>query len=247
MDGSRSNEHGGIGLEALFVGIASTFTGLSNAVGHTGTFASSAAQRLSELGARVWRLQLPSLSMFRGGRSRAGPSAGGFSFSLPSLGPALSSFGTAVGSLSSLGSLFTLSRGRGGAGQDESTLGSLFGRDTTDETDADDDAPAGSDRPTLADDPLGPQDPQREIRGAWHTFLDRVGLSNRETLTPGQAARHALSVGYPATQVSRLVAIVRDVEYGSRDPSPDRVRTVRDTTTDLLEQQPDEDDTEEDE
>ncbi|MCW8173125.1 DUF4129 domain-containing protein [Natrialba swarupiae] len=78
-----------------------------------------------------------------------------------------------------------------------------------------------------------------EIRATWHAVLDRVGIENRETRTPGQAAREVLSAGFPPSSVRRLVSIVRDVEYGGRD-LPERVADARATATELLAHEPDE-------
>nr|WP_206335467.1 DUF4129 domain-containing protein [Natronolimnobius sp. AArcel1] len=233
------------GVPDLFVGLADLFGGASSAIKQSGSLVSSAADNLFGLGSRVRRLRLPSLSVLRGRQPGQASRAGGFSFGLPSIGPALVSVGSIFGAFPSLGSLFANSSRREDDGA-ESSLRSLFGRQTDDSETADG-APVGPEQPALADEPLGPQDPRRDIRATWHVFLDRVGISNRETLTPGQAARYALSVGYPAEQVSRLVRIVRDVEYGSRTASGERVRTARTTTNDLLEYDHEDDETEGDE
>ncbi|TYT63247.1 DUF4129 domain-containing protein [Natrialba swarupiae] len=170
-------------------------------------------------GVRLPRYSLPSFE-FGGGPSLGWPSLPSFSFpsySRPSLGSVTRS--------SSSGSR------RGIRSRVSDTLG--FGDDEPDV--ADDDT-----GPTLADEPFGPRGPRAEIRATWHAVLDRVGIENRETRTPGQAAREVLSAGFPPSSVRRLVSIVRDVEYGGRDPSPERVADARATATELLAHEPDE-------
>jgi len=105
----------------------------------------------------------------------------------------------------------------------------------------DDGEEASGDRePSLADEPLGPPGPRAELRAHWHAFLDRVGLQKRETRTPGQAARQALTAGFPATSVRRLLSVFRKVEYGGRDPSPEQVAEAQAAADELLDHDPDE-------
>jgi len=106
--------------------------------------------------------------------------------------------------------------------------------------DGEDDEAAEDAGPSLAEEPLGPPEPRTEVRAYWHAFLDRVGLGNRETHTPGQAARRALSAGFPVRQVRRLLSVFREVEYGGREPSSERVAEARAAAADLLEHDPDE-------
>jgi len=73
-----------------------------------------------------------------------------------------------------------------------------------------------------ADDPA----PTPTVRRAWHRLVDRLGVSRRETRTPGQIARRAIDAGYPDDAVDRLTAAFRDVEYGGRSESDDRVRAA---------------------
>ncbi|WP_226005347.1 DUF4129 domain-containing protein [Natrinema salinisoli] len=155
---------------------------------------------------------------------------GGFEF--PSLGPALSSFGRAFGTLPSLGSLAWSSNDRSG-----SSLGDLFG--TSDDDASDEPTGAEDDGPRLAARPLEPRGPRAEIRAAWHAFLDRLEVDDRETATPGEIARNALAAGFPADRVDRLVAIVRDVEYGGREPSTDKVTAARAAVRELRDHDPD--------
>ncbi|MXV63656.1 DUF4129 domain-containing protein [Natronorubrum sp. JWXQ-INN-674] len=159
--------------------------------------------------------------------------------SLPSLriGRSLPSIGTLVPSLtvgslrSTLPSLGSFSRSSSGRG--DSLFRDRFG--STADGDSANNESNDTNPPELAAEPLGPDGPRAEVRTAWHAFLDRLGVENRTTRTPGQLARKAIAAGFPATNVRRLVALFRDVEYGTRDPSPDRVAEVRDTVSELLE------------
>lgn len=69
--------------------------------------------------------------------------------------------------------------------------------------------------------------PRAEIRLAWHRFVDRVDVKRRETKTPGQIAREAVRAGFPTESVRLLVGTFRDVEYGDREPTMDRVTDAR--------------------
>ncbi|MEY7850501.1 DUF4129 domain-containing protein [Natrarchaeobius sp. A-rgal3] len=153
----------------------------------------------------------------------------------PSIGwPSLPTLSFPSYSLPSLGS-FTRSSGAGSRRGVRSMLGETFGFGDDGREETDDDT-----GPSLADEPFGPRGPRGEIRATWHAVLDRVGVENRETQTPGQAARDALVAGFPASSVRRLVSIVREVEYGGRDPSPERVADARSTADELLRYEPDE-------
>lgn len=95
--------------------------------------------------------------------------------------------------------------------------------------------------PGLAEEPLGPPEPGTEVRTLWHRFLDRVKIDRRETQTPGQVARLALSAGFPARQVRRLLARFRQVEYGDQEASPEYVQDARRATSELLDHEPEDD------
>ncbi|MDF9745697.1 DUF4129 domain-containing protein [Natrinema salsiterrestre] len=190
------------------------------------------AAALRALTVTLSEFSLPSISAptFSAPRLEFG-GVGGFEF--PSLGPALSSFGRAFGTLPSLGSLEWSSNTSTG-----SPLRDLFG--TSDDDDASDESTGSQDDgPRLAARPLEPRGPRAEIRAAWHAFLDRLEVDDRETATPGEIARDALASGFPADRVDRLVAIVRDVEYGGREPSTDRVAAARAAVRELREHDPD--------
>lgn len=103
--------------------------------------------------------------------------------------------------------------------------------------DADGPADAPADE---TDEGTSQRGPRAEVRAAWHAFCDRVGVEDRETRTPGQVARRALSIGFPPAAVRRLVATFRQVEYGGRDPTTERVAEARAATEILHEADPDE-------
>ncbi|WP_246998494.1 DUF4129 domain-containing protein [Halosolutus gelatinilyticus] len=210
------DRHRGSGLAAVFVALADVFAGLSDA------FAALAGL----LRGRRRSMSIPELSL---PRLR-------FGWTFPSIGASLSSAGGALGTLPSFGSLFG-SPGRGGGSSKRggfSLRSALFGSDTDD----DDRTESGNARPTLAAEPLGPRGPRAEIREAWHAAIDRLGVNRRETATPGAIARRAIATGFPADAVTKLVAIVRDVEYGGREPSPDRVARAREAAADLIDSAP---------
>lgn len=122
--------------------------------------------------------------------------------------PSLSSLGAGLSSLSLLPSLDRGSRSVGG--EDEAAI-------------PDDDGPtATTDAPaTEADD-----EPTPTVRRAWHGLVDRLGVPWRETRTPGQIARRAIDAGFPADAVDRLTAAFRDVEYGGRAETDDRIQSA---------------------
>ncbi|WP_254763018.1 DUF4129 domain-containing protein [Natrinema marinum] len=188
-------------------------------------------------------------ALLRGGRNSLSLSVPRFSFTwpslprldlgrvergLPSLGGSLPSFGRAFGTLPSLGSLVRSSdRERG------PSFGDWFGTDD-DAAEESDEPPDDEHTPDLEAEPLAPRGPRADVREAWHAFVDRLELDDRETATPGEVARRALAVGFPADRVDRLVAHVRDIEYGGHSPSPERVAAVWETVNELLETEPDE-------
>lgn len=214
-----------LSLADVFAEISDAVTGLLSAlVGRNGPALSVPAVSLPTLS-----LSLPHLQF--DGFGRGFPSLGSaISFGgLPSLGSAVS-----FGGLPSLGSLRSRDRSSTGGG---SLLEGLFG---TRDDESEPSTAATDAGPELADEPLAPRGPHAEVRAAWHTFLDRLGVEDRTTTTPGAVARTALAAGFPSDRVDRLVAIVRDIEYGGREPSPDRVAEVRATVRELIERDSDE-------
>lgn len=88
---------------------------------------------------------------------------------------------------------------------------------------------AGGDYRVTVPDDESPVEPERlSIRETWHELVDRLGVRQRETLTPGQIARRATEAGYPRDAVRRLTATFRDVEYGDREPTGERVSAAND-------------------
>ncbi|ELY91666.1 DUF4129 domain-containing protein [Natrinema altunense] len=204
------------GATDLFVALADLFGALADALGAF----------VNGIGQFGWpSVSLPAISLPR-------LEFGGSGRELPSLGPALSSIGRAFVTLPSLGSL-----SRSSSGSDGSILAAVFG---TRDDDSDASNEPADDGPDLAAAPLAPRGPRAEIRAAWHAFLDRLEVDDRETATPGEVARDALAAGFPAENVRQLVAIVRDVEYGGREASPDRVAAARAMARELLDHEPDE-------
>ncbi|RZH66254.1 DUF4129 domain-containing protein [Natrinema altunense] len=204
------------GVTDLFVALADLFGALADALGAF----------VNGIGQFGWpSVSLPAISLPR-------LEVGGSGRELPSLGPALSSIGRAFVTLPSLGSL-----SRSSSGSDGSILAAVFG---TRDDDSDASNEPADDGPALAAAPLAPRGPRAEIRAAWHAFLDRLEVDDRETATPGEVARDALAAGFPAENVRQLVGIVRDVEYGGREASPDRVAAARATARELLDHDPDE-------
>ncbi|WP_408959517.1 DUF4129 domain-containing protein [Natrinema sp. 74] len=168
-------------------------------------------------------------ALFRGDRT---PLSLSFSLPRPSLArPSLASVGHAFGMVPSLG-LLTRSRDR----ERGSALGDLLG--TTDDKAAD--GPDEDHGHDLAAEPLAPRGPRADVRKAWHAFVDRLEIDDRETATPGDVARQALAAGFPADRVDRLVSHVREIEYGGHSPSPERVDAVWETVSELLASEPDE-------
>jgi len=125
-------------------------------------------------------------------------------FRLPSL--------PSLGGLSALSLLPSLDRGSRSIDEDADASSAV---DRPDATRAAPDEPADD-----ADDPA----PTPTVRRAWHRLVDRLGVARRETRTPGQIARRAIDAGYPDDAVDRLTSAFRDVEYGGRAESDDRVR-----------------------
>ncbi|WP_049926766.1 DUF4129 domain-containing protein [Halopiger goleimassiliensis] len=214
---------GGTTPDGLFVAFADSLAGFSSVLAGLPGALASASIGLSGVFDAIRRIRLP--------RPTLSPSGGGWS--LPSFGAAFSSFGKAFGSLSVFTSLGHIGRGSSG-GDDDSRFG---GQRDNDRHDGPND---GNEPPALAAEPLTPRGPRAEIRVAWHAFLDRLDLEDRETLTPGQASRLARVVGYPTDRVATLVAIVRDVEYGGREASSERAATAREIAAELIDHEPDE-------
>ena len=72
-----------------------------------------------------------------------------------------------------------------------------------------------------ASEPVG--SPDNEVYRVWRDFIDRYGPDEasrpRETLTPGDVARHAESAGAPTDAVIDLRHVFEAVRYGPDEPS----------------------------
>lgn len=202
------------GVIAVFVGLAGVLEGLSGAIGRL-------RRSLSDWPKSVASIGRPSLSGLGGwhfpalGTAIAMPSLGGIVASLPS-------FGSLRGAVSGSPNGYNTSSWR------RNRLVEWLSGDGTEEADD------AVEEPTDTDEPAVSLTPRAEIRAAWHEFLDRLDLGRRETTTPGRVARRAIRDGFPADSVRRLLAIVREVEYGGREPSPDRVASARAAAGDLI-------------
>ena len=138
------------------------------------------------------------------------------------------SLGSLAGSLPSLGSLSSL------FGGDSGSNGRSPGANTDESHWLDDAADDAAESEGDGDDGVeSAPSPRGEILAAWHSFLDRLGVRRRESATPGSVARTAVDTGFPAEKVRGLLGIVRNVEYGGRDPSPERVERARSIAEDL--------------
>lgn len=113
-----------------------------------------------------------------------------------------------------LGSLGTPSFLRGGVsrGADETAT------PTTDVRTASDVDPATDD----SDD-----EPVASVPEAWAAMTEHVPVRDPETTTAAEYARRAIEAGLPAAPVERLTALFREVRYGGRPDSEDRVAAAR--------------------
>ena len=124
------------------------------------------------------------------------------------------------------------------------SLGGLFSGGDDGGTDA---RPFGSDAGETgvtgeSDEEETDRTPAQQVGVRWHRFVAHLGIERPETWTPGQVARRAIAAGLPGQQVRALVETFRDIEYGGRDATPDRVERVRETTRSLLDTDPEEED-----
>ncbi|ADD06505.1 DUF4129 domain protein [Natrialba magadii ATCC 43099] len=208
-------------LSGFFVGLAGAFSNLGSVVGGFAHSLRHASRPRFE-----WALLRPRLGISLSTLSRLVPS-------LPSTPP--------IGS--TLSSLWTLRWGN--SSDRDRRFRSILRRndeETAEDTTADTDRTVASESGAshLGEKLLEPRSPQAEVRAIWHAVLDRLGVRNRETRTPGEVARDALDEGYPAVSMRRLVTIFRELEYGDREPSADQVLHARAAAANLVEYEPDE-------
>lgn len=171
------------------------------------------------------------------------PTAGGFP-SLPRFGSLIPnrpsiSIGSVLSfdrpSLGGIGSFSLPSLSRPGR-RSESSLFSVFNSGDDDSEETQSQTPPVT--PDSVEESTEEHTPRDELRRVWHAFLDRLGIENRETLTPGQVARGAIRAGYPARSVRRLLALFRLVEYSDREPSTETVAKARETAATLADHEP---------
>lgn len=114
-------------------------------------------------------------------------------------------------------------------------LGSLFagvpvlGSSLTDSNPLADDPPDADARIRADVDPEGDGDQQsiESVVAAWETLVASVPVQNPEATTPAEYARKAVSLGFPETPVRRLTGLFREVRYGGRRESEERVTVAR--------------------
>lgn len=70
-------------------------------------------------------------------------------------------------------------------------------------------------------------EPVASVLDAWAAMTDLVPVRNRESTTAAEYARKAVDAGLPAAPVERLTALFREVRYGGRADSGDRVSAAR--------------------
>jgi hypothetical protein len=209
-------------VPSVLIGIAVAYLRFTSRMGrrrHRAAFFNVGVALLSLVGQFSW----PSV----GGRSgrRSGSLLPEWSFSLPEFPRVRPGLPDLSGQLSPLDGLFS------GGGDDDTTQGA--GGQSGSESNWTD----GTDSP-------GPGDrtPEQRVSRRWHQFVAHLGIERPETRTPGQVARRALSAGYPRRQVRTLVETFRDIEYGGREATADRVERIRETTRSLLRDDPEEGD-----
>ncbi|MFC7074781.1 DUF4129 domain-containing protein [Halovenus rubra] len=119
------------------------------------------------------------------------------------------------------------------------TIEDAFSRD--EKTDQSEMSETEDETPAVADEETQSPDRQTVLRKHWHMFLDHANVSNRETRTPGEVARYALSAGYPQESVQSLLSLFRDVEYGGTEPSESDVADAQTAVDTLGDYDPEED------
>lgn len=141
------------------------------------------------------------------------------------LGRGLAGFPTALGGLlavsgRSLGSAGGLLGGLGSLGFLRGGVSPADGESATPTTDV----RAVSDAEPTSDDDA---EPVTSVREAWADMTELVPVRNPETATAAEYARRAVDDGLPAAPVERLTALFREVRYGGRPDSEERVTAAR--------------------
>ena len=99
-------------------------------------------------------------------------------------------------------------------------------RSSTERIDGSDAATAVTGHSATSSDAPDEPDPI-SLREAWRRFARRVAARDWRRRTPGEVARAALDQGLPRDSVLELTSVFRDVEYGDRPPSEERVERAR--------------------
>lgn len=94
-----------------------------------------------------------------------------------------------------------------------------------DEKPASDARAAGGPEPDTDD--AEDEEPVDSVLEAWVAMTELVTVRNRRTRTPVEYAQRAIDAGLPAGPVRRLTALFREVRYGGRADSGERVTAAR--------------------
>lgn len=78
-----------------------------------------------------------------------------------------------------------------------------------------------------AADPDDESEPVASVVEAWTAMTDLIRVRNPRSTTAAEYARRAVDAGLPAGPVERLTALFREVRYGGRPESADRVAAAR--------------------
>lgn len=100
----------------------------------------------------------------------------------------------------------------------------LSGEDTSTETG---EVSIGHGAPSVSGASRTAAERKRSLRELWRTFARWVVPGHWRTRTPGEIARSAVDRGFPESPVRQLTAVFREVEYGNRSLSDDRLERAR--------------------
>lgn len=200
--------------------VADGLVGIANSVGRLLGSVPSPAAVASRLVGTFGRVGGAVLDGIRSGPLGSGSASGR---SLPPLSmPSLSLPSPSLPSLSGLFSLRLLS-----------SVGSDGGRSSGGSPSERRQRGIGTRKPEHDDGEAEPPDDRTRITLAWHALVDRLGVRRPETRTPGQLARRAVDEGFPRDAVVRLLSAFRDVEYGNREATAERVERAERAASEL--------------
>lgn len=92
------------------------------------------------------------------------------------------------------------------------------------------DPPADDARANAPVDPAPGDDeaePVPSVIAAWEAMTSLISVRNPDATTPAEYARRAVDAGFPADPVRRLTALFREVRYGGRPESEERLTLAR--------------------